>query len=75
MPEASFLQKTDIVQGAELGMLVGGCAGLLGGILLIWFPPEGIQLQTIAILATALGGALFGGWASGMGRQLRRVHV
>jgi hypothetical protein len=66
MPEANFFQKTDIVQGAELGMLAGGCAGLVAGIFLVWFPMEGIQLQSIAILATAIGGALFGGWASSM---------
>lgn len=66
MPEANFLQKTDLVHGAELGMLIGGGAGLLGGILLVMFPPEGIQLQMVAILAAAIGGAFFGAWASGM---------
>jgi hypothetical protein len=66
MPEANFLQKTDIVQGAELGMLVGGCAGMFAGMLLVWFPPDGLHIQSIAILVAALGGALFGAWASGM---------
>ena len=66
MPEASFVQKTDLVHGLETGILIGGGAGLLGGILLVMFPPEGINLQMFAILAAALGGALFGGWASGM---------
>ena len=66
MPEANFLQKTDLVHGVENGMLIGGGAGLLGGILLVMFPPEGIQLQMVAILAAAIGGALFGAWASGM---------
>ena len=66
MPEANFLQKTDLVHGAELGMMVGAAAGLLAGVLLVMFPPEGVHLQMIAILATALGGALFGAWVSGM---------
>ena len=66
MPEASFVQKTDLVHGLETGMLIGGGAGLLAGVLLVLFPPDGINLQMIAILAAALGGALFGGWASGM---------
>lgn len=66
MPEANFLHKTDLVHGAETGMLIGGGAGLLGGILLVMFPPEGIQLQMIAILAAAIGGAMFGAWVSGM---------
>ncbi|HYD79705.1 MAG TPA: DUF1269 domain-containing protein [Paucimonas sp.] len=66
MPEANFLHKTDLVHGAELGMVVGGGAGLLGGILLVMFPPDGIQLQMIAILVAGIGGALFGTWVSGM---------
>lgn len=66
MPEANFTQTTDLVHGAEMGVLVGGAVGLLGGILLVMFPPEGLQLQMVAILATAIGGAFFGAWASGM---------
>ena len=66
MPEASFVQKTDLVHGLESGMVIGAGAGLLGGILLVLFPPEGLQLQVVAILATAIGGAMFGAWASGM---------
>lgn len=66
MPQASFLQTTDLVHGAETGVLIGGAVGLLGGILLVMFPPEGIQLQMVAILATGIGGAFFGAWASGM---------
>ncbi len=66
MPEASFVQKSDLVHGLESGMVIGGGAGLLGGILLVLFPPEGLELQMVAILLTALGGAMFGAWASGM---------
>jgi hypothetical protein len=49
-----------------LGTLVGGCAGLVAGAWLVWSPPAGIQLHTVAMLVMAIGGALFGGWASGM---------
>jgi len=66
MPEASFVQKTDLIHGMESGMVIGAGAGLLGGILLVLFPPEGIRLEVFAILATAFGGGLFGTWASGM---------
>ncbi len=66
MPEASFLQKTDLVHGVETGMLIGGGTGLLAGILLVMFPPAGIQLQMAAILIAAIGGTFFGAWASGM---------
>src|SRR5581483_5421191 len=66
MPEASFVQKTDLIHGMESGMVIGAGAGLLGGILLVLFPPEGLRLEVFAILATAIGGGLFGTWASGM---------
>jgi hypothetical protein len=66
MPEASFVQKTDLVHGLESGMVIGAGAGLLGGILLVLFPPEGLRLGVFAILATGIGGAMFGAWASGM---------
>lgn len=66
MPEAGFMQKTDLVHGMESGMVIGAGVGLLGGIMLLMFPPDGLTMQTIAILITAVGGALFGAWASGM---------
>jgi len=66
LPEASVLQKTDIVPGAERGMLIGGVAGLLGGILVVLFPPGGVTLQVGAVLIGAILGALFGAWASSM---------
>ena len=66
MPDVNFFQRTDLVHGAQMGMMVGGGAGLLAGILLVLYPPEGITLQTFAILVATFGGAVFGGWASGM---------
>lgn len=66
MPEASFVQKTDLVHGLESGMVIGAGAGLLGGILLVMFPPAGLRLEVFAILATAIGGGVFGAWASSM---------
>lgn len=66
MPEANFFQKTDLVHGVEVGMLIGAASGLFVGAALLLFPPEGIELRTIALLVSALGGALFGSWVSGM---------
>ena len=66
LPEANFLQKTDIVHGAQLGLGVGGVAGILGGLLLVWYPPAGVSLQLGAVLVTAFLGALFGAWVSSM---------
>lgn len=66
MPEANFFQKSDLIHGMEVGMVIGALSGLLAGAALLLFPPEGIELRTIALLVAALGGAIFGSWVSGM---------
>lgn len=66
LPEANVLQKTDIVHGAQLGIVIGGVAGTLGGLLVVFFPPGGVSLQLVTVLIAALLGALFGAWVSSM---------
>ena len=66
LPEASVLQKTDIVHGAQMGLVIGAVVGAVAGGLVVMFPPEGVTLKLIAVLAVALGGAVFGAWASSM---------
>lgn len=66
LPEATVLQKTDIVHGAELGMVIGGVAGTAGGLLAVFFPPEGASLQFVTVLVAAVFGALLGAWASSL---------
>lgn len=66
LPEATVLQKTDIVHGAQLGIVIGGVAGTLGGMLVVWFPPADVSLQWVTVLIAALLGALFGAWVSSM---------
>ncbi|WP_229502716.1 DUF1269 domain-containing protein [Pseudoduganella guangdongensis] len=66
MPDCNFLLKTDLIHGAKLGIAIGGIVGLCAGLFLVLFPPEGLTLRAMTILLVMLGGALFGGWASGM---------
>lgn len=66
LQEASILQKSDFVHGAETGLVVGGGIGILAGMAAILFPPAGVNLQLVTILATALIGAAFGAWVSSM---------
>ena len=66
VPEAGFLDKTDLIHGSEVGMMLGAALGLLGGVLMLLYPPRGFELRTETILMTALAGALFGAWVSGM---------
>lgn len=64
--EASILQKSDMVHGAELGLITGGGVGILAGLMVILFPPAGINMQLGTVLIMALLGALFGVWVSSL---------
>jgi hypothetical protein len=66
LPQANVLQKTDIVHGAQVGVAIGGIVGAIAGALLVFFPPEGVTLKLITVLVVAIGGAVFGAWASSM---------
>jgi hypothetical protein len=66
LPEASVLQKTDVIHGAQVGAALGALAGAIGGILLVMFPPAGLSMQLVAVLVAAVLGALFGVWASSL---------
>lgn len=66
LPEASVLQKTDVVHGAQVGAVLGAIAGAVGGTLLVAFPPTGLSMQLVAVLVAALLGALFGVWAASL---------
>jgi hypothetical protein len=81
LPDASVLQKTDLVHGAELGVMIGAAAGVVTGILVMLFPPQGMSPPLVTILITAILGALFGGWSASMvaaalpNSRLRRFHA
>jgi len=64
--EASYLQKTDTVHGAFVGFVVGGLLGILLGLILVNYPPEGASLQLGAVLVAAIIGAVLGTWAASM---------
>lgn len=65
--EANMAIRTNLVQGAELGLSLGGIAGMIGGLLAVTFPPSGLILGGGAILLTStLAGAGFGGIISAL---------
>jgi hypothetical protein len=64
--EASALQKTDLVHGAEVGLVIGGIGGFLLGLFVVLTPPEGLTLELATVLATTLGGAVLGAWVSSL---------
>ncbi len=76
--EANVLQKTDVVHGAELGLVMGAAGGAVLGVFLIMFPPHGVDMQMITLLISALFGALFGAWVSSLaaaGIPNSRLHA
>lgn len=64
LPEASILQKTDVVRGAEAGMLVGAGLGMVLGVFLVNY--FDIVSKPAVVIAATLVGLLFGGWAASM---------
>ena len=64
--EASLLQKSDIVHGAETGLVVGAVAGIVAGLTVLMFPPTGTPLHLVTVLLTTMLGAAFGAWVSSM---------
>lgn len=63
--EASYLQKTDLMHGAGIGLGVGGLGGILLGAVIVAYPIEGTNPQLVAVLIAAVVGAVLGAlWAS-----------
>jgi hypothetical protein len=59
LPKASVWQRTELAHGIEWGLLLGGGAGLLGGLLAVSFPPVGLTLGGGVLIAwTVAGGGL-----------------
>lgn len=66
LPEATVWETTELAHGIELGIGLGGAAGLLGGLLAVAFPPAGLVLGGGAVLASAAAGAGLGGVVSAL---------
>lgn len=64
--EATYLQKSDLVHGALVGLAIGGIGGLALGMLIVLYPVQGTHPQLIAVLVAAIVGALLGAWAASM---------
>ncbi len=64
--EASYLQKSDAMHGAAVGLVIGGVLGILLGLFLVYFPPGGASLQMVTVLITAVIGGALGAWVATM---------
>ena len=64
--KANLLQRTDLLHGMFIGLVVGGLTGAAIGYLLYVYPEFGASLGLGLVLGLAVAGAVFGIWASGM---------
>lgn len=64
--EANLLQTSDIVHATQNGLVIGGGAGIIAGVVAALFPVIGEGPQWGMIGITTVLGALFGAWASSM---------
>jgi hypothetical protein len=76
LPEATDLQKSDVLHGALLGLVAGALTGAVAGAVALLFPPSGSVLGLGVILATSIVGAVMGVWVSGMiGSSTPSTHL
>jgi hypothetical protein len=64
--EAGYLDKTDVIHGAAVGLALGGIIGALAGALVVAYPPEGTSPDLVAVLIGMLLGAPLGAWMASM---------
>jgi len=64
--EAGYLDKTDMVHGAAVGLALGAIIGALVGVMVVAYPPEGTSPQLVAVLIGMLIGAPLGAWMASM---------
>ncbi|TAM55726.1 MAG: DUF1269 domain-containing protein [Paraburkholderia sp.] len=66
LPEASLLQRSDVVHALERGVALGGVTGAFLGLVALAFPPAGLTIAGGAVVAVTLAGAGFGAWTASM---------
>jgi len=67
LPEANVLQKTDVVHGAQIGMMLGAALGALCGLLALFiYPRDQLHLSLAVVLIGSLCGGFFGLWAASL---------
>lgn len=62
MPEATLLQRTDLVHGTEVGIFIGLISGLMACCLMLVLPLARVETQIIAFVMCGITGALLGAW-------------
>ena len=66
LPEASFLQKSDIIPAMERAVPMGGATGMLCGLVALALEPHLVVAGGAILLASSLTGVGVGAWLGGM---------
>ena len=66
LPEASFLEKSDLIHGLQLGFVLGGFIGIVLATASLFFGMIVPGWETISMGGIIAGGAFLGSWASSM---------
>lgn len=68
LPKASIVERTDFLEGCEIGTLLGGMLGLIAGLLAVWIPPWPFEdpVPMLAIPICIVIGLVAGGVWTGM---------
>jgi len=66
LPEASLLEKSDLIHGLQLGFVVGGFTGIVLAVTSYMFGLIVPGWETISMGGIIFGGAFLGSWTSSM---------
>jgi len=66
LPEASLLEKSDLIHGLQLGFIVGGFTGIALAMIAYTFGMIVPGWETISMSGIIVGGAFLGSWTSSM---------
>ena len=66
LPEASILEKSDLIHGLQLGFILGGFTGIVLAMIAYLSDMIVPGWETISMTGIIAGGAFFGAWTSSM---------
>ena len=66
LPEATLVQRSDLLPALARGVAAGGVTGMLAGLVAMAFPPAGLTIAGGAVVLMTLASAGFGAWMATM---------
>jgi len=66
LPEASILEKSDLIHGLQLGFIVGGFKGITLAVIVFLTGMIVPGWETVSMTGIIVGGAFLGAWTSSM---------